>query len=136
METRPPLRFSRGSACKRLNLFLRWMIRADGVDPGGWNMISASKLLIPLDVHMHRFSILLGLTERRHADLKTAREITESMKVFSPVDPVKYDFALTRLGIRRDDDRERLLHRLGIPVDCSGNVGRIRDARPARRSVN
>jgi len=127
---------SRGSACKRLNLFLRWMIRTDGVDPGGWSMISSSKLVIPLDVHMHRFSILLGLTERRQADLKTAREITENLRVFSPVDPVKYDFALTRLGIRRDDDRESLLLRLGIPVDRSGKISLATDGRSERGRIN
>ncbi|MBN2184700.1 MAG: TIGR02757 family protein [Candidatus Krumholzibacteriota bacterium] len=127
---------SRGSACKRLNLFLRWMIRSDGVDPGGWNMISSSKLVIPLDVHMHRFSILLGLTERNQADLKTAREVTESMKIFSPVDPVKYDFALTRLGIRRDDDRESLLMRLGIGIDQSGKIRRVIEGQSERGSVS
>jgi uncharacterized protein (TIGR02757 family) len=102
----------RGSACKRLNLFLRWMIRSDNVDPGGWDGVPASRLVVPLDIHMHRFALLLGLTERKQANLAAAREITAEFAGMSPDDPVKYDFALTRLGIRRDDDREELLARL------------------------
>jgi len=62
-----------GSACKRLNLFLRWMVRHDDVDPGGWDNIPASRLIIPLDIHMHRISLHLGLTKRKQADLKAAR---------------------------------------------------------------
>ena len=92
----------KGSACKRMNLFLRWMIRKDEVDPGGWDEILPSLLIIPLDVHMHRISITLGLTKRKQANMKTAMEITSSFAIFSPDDPVKYDFALTRLGIRDD----------------------------------
>jgi uncharacterized protein (TIGR02757 family) len=91
-----------GSACKRLNLFLRWMVRKDEVDPGGWDHVGASKLIIPLDVHMHRISLKLGLTSRKQADLKTAREITDQFKKIEPDDPVRYDFSLTRLGIRDD----------------------------------
>ncbi len=92
----------RGSACKRLNLFLRWMVRSDNVDPGGWDDVQASKLVIPLDVHMHRISRGLGLTERKQANLRTACEITEAFRVIEPDDPVKYDFCLTRLVIRYD----------------------------------
>ncbi len=102
----------RSSACKRLNLFLRWMVRSDRVDPGGWTGVDPSKLLIPLDVHMHRFGLLLGMTRRKQADLATAREVTAAMRELSPEDPVKYDFAVTRLGIRRDFDREQLLDSL------------------------
>ena len=104
----------RKSACKRLNLFLRWMVRSDNVDPGGWDRVPASKLLIPLDTHMYRFALLLGMTERKQANLATAREITAEFAAISPDDPVKYDFALTRLGIRRDDDRGELMSKLGI----------------------
>ena len=92
----------KGSACKRLNLFLRWMVRKDEVDPGGWNHVSPSKLIVPLDTHMHRISLELGLTKRKHANLKTALEITDAFKKFSSDDPVKYDFVLTRFGIRHD----------------------------------
>ncbi len=93
-----------GSACKRLNLYLRWMVRQDDVDPGGWTGIKASQLLVPMDVHMHRISLMLGLTNRKQANLKAACEVTGSFKMFEPGDPVKYDFALTRFGIRDDMD--------------------------------
>jgi uncharacterized protein (TIGR02757 family) len=94
----------RGSACKRLNLFLRWMVRRDDVDPGGWDGVPASKLLVPLDTHMHRIAMTLGLTKRNQADLRTAIEITEAFRKLSPGDPVRYDFVLTRFGIRKDFD--------------------------------
>ncbi len=92
---------SGGSACKRLNLFLRWMVRQDAVDPGGWHRVPAEQLIIPLDTHMYRISRVLRLTSRKAADLRTAREITSAFRVIAPEDPVRYDFALTRLGIRR-----------------------------------
>ncbi|HDZ90239.1 MAG: TIGR02757 family protein [Deltaproteobacteria bacterium] len=94
----------KGSACKRLNLFLRWMIREDRVDPGGWRGISPSKLIVPLDTHMHRISRLLNLTRRKNADMRTALEITRALRRIYPEDPIRYDFALTRLGIRKDED--------------------------------
>jgi uncharacterized protein (TIGR02757 family) len=90
-----------GSACKRLMLYLRWMIRKDKVDPGCWNdEILSSKLIIPLDTHMYQISKAFGYTERKSADLKTAIEITENFAAINSVDPVKYDFVLTRFGIR------------------------------------
>lgn len=92
----------RGSACKRLNLYLRWMVRKDGVDPGGWNGVGPSRLIVPLDTHMHRIGRLLGLTDRKQANLRTALEITEAFRMIAPEDPVRYDFCLTRLGIRTD----------------------------------
>lgn len=99
----------KGSACKRLNLFLRWMVRKDNVDPGGWDDISASKLIVPVDIHMHRISASLGLTSRKAADLKTAIEITRAFRKISPDDPVRFDFCLTRLGIRDDLDPAQFL---------------------------
>lgn len=87
------------SAVKRLHLFLRWMVRQDEVDPGGWDFVPRSRLIVPLDVHMLRQAQGLGLTSRRTADRKTAVEITRSLSRFCPEDPVKYDFALTRPGI-------------------------------------
>ncbi|MHB8896792.1 MAG: TIGR02757 family protein [Candidatus Geothermincolia bacterium] len=90
----------KGSACKRLNLYLRWMVRRDEVDPGGWQGVSPAMLLIPLDTHMHRTGLALGFTTRRQAGLRTAMEITEGFRVIAPDDPVRYDFCLTRLGIR------------------------------------
>ncbi len=86
-------------AFKRVNLYLRWMVRKDNVDPGGWEGISTSKLIIPLDIHMHRVSMLHNLTDRKQADMNTAAQITNALKKYAPDDPVKYDFALTRPGI-------------------------------------
>jgi len=90
----------RGSACKRLNLFLRWMVRSgDGVDFGLWNHIPPSKLVIPLDAHIIRISRFLGFHQRRTPNWRMAVEITEYLKRFDPNDPVKYDFALCHLGV-------------------------------------
>jgi len=100
---------AKGSACKRINLFLRWMVRRDDVDPGGWDDVPTSRLIVPLDTHMHRICLTLGLTKRKHADMKTALEITDSFGAIVPDDPVRYDFALTRLGIRKDADLASLL---------------------------
>ncbi len=102
----------RGSACKRLNLFLRWMVRRDAVDPGGWTSVSPARLIVPLDTHMHRVGLGLGMTERRSADLRAALEITAGFRAISPADPVRYDFALTRLGMRGGDRLARFVHRL------------------------
>jgi len=88
-----------GSACKRLNLYLRWMVRRDRVDPGPWRKVSRSKLVVPLDTHMFRIARALDLTRSRQANLKTAVEITRAFARHSPRDPVRYDFCLTRLGI-------------------------------------
>jgi uncharacterized protein (TIGR02757 family) len=89
-------------AYKRLNLFLRWMVRRDNVDPGDWNNIPTSKLIIPLDTHMYKISLFFKLTERKQADIKTALEITNAFRKIVFDDPVKYDFALTRLGIHKE----------------------------------
>lgn len=104
----------KGSACKRLNLFLRWMVRCDEIDPGGWQGVNPAQLVIPLDTHMHRFSLSIGLTNRKQADLKTALEITQSFRLFSPEDPVRYDFALTRPGIRDSMNWRPLLSRTSL----------------------
>jgi uncharacterized protein (TIGR02757 family) len=92
----------RGSACKRMNLFLRWMVRKDAVDPGGWNDIPKESLIVPLDVHMFRIGRELGFTSRKQANMKAALEITEGFRAVVPEDPVRYDFVLTRPGIRGD----------------------------------
>jgi len=94
---------ARGSACKRMNLFLKWMSRSDDVDPGGWTRVPASKLVVPLDTHMHRICRELGITARKQADLKTALEITGAFREIAPSDPAKYDFVLTRDGIWRNN---------------------------------
>jgi len=92
----------RHSPCKRLNLFLRWMVRDDGVDPGLWKSVDKAKLIIPLDVHMGRLCRILGLYSQKTASLTAALKITESFLEIEPADPVKYDFALSRIGILED----------------------------------
>jgi uncharacterized protein (TIGR02757 family) len=110
-----PVRFffpdpASGSACKRWNLYLRWMVRRDRLDFGLWPGIPPSRLVVPTDVHVHRIGRRLGLTRRRSADWKAAREITSSLARFDPADPVRFDYALCRIGIL-DICRPR-------PADC------------------
>jgi uncharacterized protein (TIGR02757 family) len=89
-----------GSACKRLCMYLRWMVRPpDGIDLGVWTGIPPAKLVIPVDAHIQRICRLLGFTARKQADWKMAREITSALKQFDPLDPVKYDFSICHLGI-------------------------------------
>jgi uncharacterized protein (TIGR02757 family) len=89
------------STCKRLNMFLRWMVRKDncGVDFGIWNMIKPADLICPCDVHVDRVSRKLGLITRKQTDWLTALELTEKLKEMDPIDPVRYDFALFGLGV-------------------------------------
>jgi len=90
----------KGSPCKRLNLYLRWMVRrGDRLDLGLWGDIEPAQLVIPLDTHIGRIARIIGLTARKSADWKMAEEITVSLARCDPDDPVKYDFALSRLGI-------------------------------------
>jgi uncharacterized protein (TIGR02757 family) len=98
----------KGSAMKRLNLCLRWLIRKDAVDLGYWTKISPAELIAPLDVHLHRVARMLSLTNRNQADMKTALEISASFAKFCPQDPIKYDFCLTRFGIRDDMSEDEL----------------------------
>jgi uncharacterized protein (TIGR02757 family) len=95
-----------GSACKRSHLFLRWMIRTEGFDLGLWTggRFTPARLLLPMDVHLHRIARTVGLTRRRTADLAAAREATGWLRRLKPKDPVAYDWPLSRLGI------------LGLPV--------------------
>jgi uncharacterized protein (TIGR02757 family) len=89
------------STCKRLNMFLRWMVRKDncGVDFGIWNQIKPADLICPCDLHVDRVARKLNLITRKQTDWETAVELTERLREFDPVDPVKYDFALFGLGI-------------------------------------
>lgn len=87
------------SACKRLNLFLRWLVRKDNIDFGLWENVSKSKLIIPVDTHVFRVSRELGLINRKSCDLKFALTLTDTLKKFDSNDPVKYDFALCHVGI-------------------------------------
>ncbi len=89
----------RGSSCKRMNLFLRWMVRERDIDFGIWKGFSPAGLVIPLDTHVARISRCLGLTARKSRDWKTAEEITAGLRRLDPEDPLKYDFALCHQGI-------------------------------------
>ncbi len=92
---------ARNSSCKRLNMFLRWMVRKDerGVDFGLWQRIRPAQLMMPLDVHVERVGRRLGLIERKQRDWKTVVELTENLRAFDSEDPVKYDFALFGMGV-------------------------------------
>jgi len=91
----------RGSTCKRLNMFLRWMVRKDdkGVDFGVWNRIRPAQLLVPLDVHVDRVARHLGLLHRPQTDWQAVLELTDNLRQFDPEDPVKFDFALFGMGV-------------------------------------
>lgn len=92
--------FDKGSACKRLCMFLRWMVRTGSpVDMGIWHKVSPNSLIMPLDTHVHRMALELGLTSRKQADMKTAVEITNAMREIFPNDPARGDFALFGYGI-------------------------------------
>ncbi|MCP4722588.1 MAG: TIGR02757 family protein, partial [Desulfobacteraceae bacterium] len=96
------------SACKRSHLFLRWMVRKDAVDPGGWKSVSSNQLIVPLDTHMYKIGKLLGFTRRKSPDKICALEITAGFRKILKSDPIKYDFSLTRFGIRRNLDMDDL----------------------------
>ena len=91
----------KGSACKRINLFLRWMVRKDELDFGLWKELPTSKLIIPVDTHVARICKQLKLTKRKNVSWKMAEEITENLKKFDSEDPVKYDFAICHIGMRK-----------------------------------
>ena len=93
--TRP----STGSACKRTNLFLRWMVRKDAIDPGGWTAVSPGQLIVPLDTHTIRMGRCLRLTRRATPGWKMAVDITNALRALDPEDPVRYDFALCHLSM-------------------------------------
>ena len=106
-----------GSACKRLCMFLRWMVRpADGIDLGLWRDISPARLVIPVDAHIRRLGRCLGLTSRKQADWRMAVEITTALRQLDPDDPVKYDFSLCHLGISEGCDGKDRLRCLACPV--------------------
>ena len=88
-----------GSACKRMNLFLRWMVRRTAPDLGLWTFVDPAKLVMPLDTHVHRIATFLGVSNRKTADWKAARRLTTRLARLNAADPVRYDFAICRLGI-------------------------------------
>lgn len=94
---------TKGSPCKRLNLFLRWVVRpADGIDLGLWKRISPSQLIIPLDVHVFRFARNFRLSRTRTPNWKMAEEVTEFLRELDPQDPIKYDFAICHWGMEKN----------------------------------
>ncbi len=113
-----------GSACKRLCMYLRWMVRPDdGIDLGLWQSIPPAKLVIPVDAHIRRICRLLGFTRRGQADWKMAREITAALRELDPLDPVKYDFSLCHLGISEgcDGSTPGLCRSCAIAGICPGS---------------
>ena|SRR5690606_6294627 len=94
----------RKSTCKRLSMYLRWMVRSDnkGVDFGLWKNIKPSQLICPCDVHVDRVARELNLIQRKQTDWQTALELTDNLRKFDPADPVKYDFALFGMGVLKE----------------------------------
>jgi uncharacterized protein (TIGR02757 family) len=141
---RSPARFffpspARGSACKRWNLLLRWMVRRDALDFGLWPAIPTDRLVIPTDTHIHLISRRLGLTDRKSADWRTAREITDRLRRFDASDPVRFDYALCRVGIhgicRTELRRSRCAECLAAQA-CPAGRRRINPVMTARASRN
>lgn len=95
---KPIKRIAGTSAMKRWMMYLRWMVRHDSLDMGLWEVMNPSELIMPLDTHTFSLSQKLGLLQRKQCDLKAALELTEMLRTFDPNDPIKYDFALYRLG--------------------------------------
>lgn len=98
-----------GSACKRWNLFLRWMVRTEFPDLGRWNF-PTEKLVIPLDTHVHQISLLLGLCTQKSANNKTAQQITYALSKLDAKDPIRYDFAIAHLGISGNCQKKHIPH--------------------------
>ncbi|MEZ4906580.1 MAG: TIGR02757 family protein [Saprospiraceae bacterium] len=98
----------RKSTCKRINMFLRWMVRNDdkGVDFGIWNKIKPADLMIPIDVHVERIGKMLGLLERKQRDWQAVEELTDNLRLYDPEDPVKYDFALFGYGVMESKENQ------------------------------
>ena len=127
---------SSGGACKRLNLFLRWMVREDRVDLGVWKKVRPGQLIVPLDTHIIRVGQCLRLTRLKSPGWRMAADITASLRAIDPVDPIKFDFSICHLG---DDERLRIREenrRFALPArkarvilaECrNGEPGRIRN---------
>ena len=124
---------SSGSACKRLNLFLRWMVRHDALDLGVWTRVPAAALIVPLDTHVIRLGRCLRLTRYTTPGWKMAQDITAALRRFDPADPVKYDFALCHLGMMNACGFNRAQRDSQCPLR---GVCRPREStrRPSRRS--
>jgi len=132
---------SAGSGCKRLNLFLRWMVRRDEVDLGAWTRIPAAKLIVPLDTHVIRLGRCLGLTQYTSPGWKMAAEITASLRAIDPFDPVRFDFSLCHVGMmnacgfgRRQGDTQCPLKGICRPRVRRAGRPRLPGRAPARSS--
>jgi uncharacterized protein (TIGR02757 family) len=133
-----PVRFffpdpASGSACKRWNLYLRWMVRRDALDFGLWPGIPTDRLVVPTDTHIHRIARRLGLTRRRTAGWRTAREITDALARFDPIDPVRFDYSLCRIGILdicRPLLAESLCRQCAVQPGCRAGRGRAAGREP------
>ena len=126
---------SKGSACKRINLYLRWMVRQDSFDFGIWRTVSPSQLVIPLDTHIVRVGRCLGLTGYRTPGWSMARQITSSLRRFDPIDPVKYDFALCHLSMEAECGFNEAYGSARCPLRSWCRPGRGRWPRSRRPSV-
>ena len=119
---------SAGSACKRLNLFMRWMVRRDALDLGVWTRVSPSRLVVPLDTHVIRVGRCLGLTRRVSPGWPMALDITAALRAMDPSDPVRYDFSVCHLGMMNacGYDTERGSHNCPLKAVCVPNPRRPR----------
>jgi uncharacterized protein (TIGR02757 family) len=124
---------SKGSACKRLNLFLRWMVRRDALDFGIWSRVSPAKLVVPLDTHVIRVGRCLRLTTYTSPGWKMARDITASLTRIDPADPVRYDFSICHLGMMNACGFSRAQADAQCPLRGVCRP-RVRKRRPSRRS--
>jgi uncharacterized protein (TIGR02757 family) len=124
---------STGSGCKRMNLFLRWMVRSDAVDLGVWSAIPASKLIVPLDTHVIRVGRCLELTRYTSPGWKMAAQITESLRALDPEDPVKYDFSLCHIGMADQCGFNRAKGDAACPLKGLCHARPTRTRRTARR---
>jgi uncharacterized protein (TIGR02757 family) len=128
-----------GSACKRWNMYLRWMVRRDRLDLGLWPGIPTSRLVMPTDTHIHLVARRLRLTRRRTADWRTARQITDRLARIDPQDPVRYDYALCRLGILEICKPQRgrsLCSECPVREPCSVGGPKTLSAHPAQRMAS
>jgi uncharacterized protein (TIGR02757 family) len=135
LPDRPGVRYffprpSAGSACKRLNLFLRWMVRRDAIDLGVWTSVSRSRLVVPLDTHVIRVGRCLRLTRYATPGWKMAADITTSLRAFDPADPVRYDFSLCHVGMMSACGYDRAQRDARCPLR-----GACRPRRPAEPSA-
>lgn len=117
---------SAGSACKRLNLFLRWMVRRDAIDMGAWTRVSPSRLVVPLDTHVIRLGRCLRLTRYASPGWKMAAEITASLRAIDPVDPVRFDFSLCHVGMMGNCGYGRAQRDTQCPLRGACHPGRVR----------